>query len=74
MSAEVILSNDTKLVKKLAPTLKLMNKERQKLEYETASQASEIVNTNYSQDTGIVLYDENWHSGVVDIFSWEIVP
>ncbi|MDR1458077.1 MAG: DHH family phosphoesterase, partial [Puniceicoccales bacterium] len=69
LPVELLLSNDKKLAKKLAATLEIMNRERQKIEHEIIIQASKIVDTNYQNAPGIVLYNENWHSGVVGIVS-----
>ncbi|MDR0351338.1 MAG: single-stranded-DNA-specific exonuclease RecJ [Puniceicoccales bacterium] len=72
LPVELLLSNDMKLAKKLAATLETMNKERQKIEHEITAQASKIVDTNYQNAPGIVLYNENWHSGVVGIVSGKL--
>jgi single-stranded-DNA-specific exonuclease len=69
LPVELMLSNDTNLAKELASTLEVMNKERQKIEHEIIIQASKIIDTNYPNAPGFVLYDENWHSGVVGIVS-----
>ncbi|MDR1401441.1 MAG: single-stranded-DNA-specific exonuclease RecJ [Puniceicoccales bacterium] len=45
------------------------NKERQLIEKEITQQADKIVKTCYADDSAIVLYNKNWHAGVVGIIS-----
>ncbi|MDR1414048.1 MAG: single-stranded-DNA-specific exonuclease RecJ [Puniceicoccales bacterium] len=45
------------------------NRERQLIEKEITRQAAEIVKMYYTNDSAIVLYNENWHAGVVGIIS-----
>ncbi len=45
------------------------NKERQVIEREITEQAEKMVRSIYSNDPGIVLYNKNWHTGVVGIIS-----
>jgi single-stranded-DNA-specific exonuclease len=45
------------------------NRERQSIEKEITAQAEEVVRSRYIDDNGLVLYDKNWHAGVVGIIS-----
>ncbi|MDR1528051.1 MAG: single-stranded-DNA-specific exonuclease RecJ [Puniceicoccales bacterium] len=65
----MMLSNNFDEAMTYAYELDETNKERQLIEKEITEQAEEILRNNYIDDDGIVLYDPNWHSGVVGIVS-----
>ncbi|MDR1433475.1 MAG: single-stranded-DNA-specific exonuclease RecJ [Puniceicoccales bacterium] len=45
------------------------NRERQLIEKDMTEQAEKLVRARYANDSGLVLYDRNWHAGVVGIIS-----
>jgi single-stranded-DNA-specific exonuclease len=45
------------------------NRERQLIEKEITQQAAKLVKMHYANDRAIVLYNKNWHAGVVGIVS-----
>jgi single-stranded-DNA-specific exonuclease len=69
---ELLLSEDFRQCRKLAQELDDLNRQRQEIEREIAEQAEKMVNENYSDRAGFVLYDPDWHSGVVGIVASRI--
>ena len=65
----MMLSDDFDEAITYAYELDETNKDRQFIEREITVQAEDMVNRNYSDDPGLVLYAENWHTGVVGIVS-----
>ena len=64
---DLLLSQDAGACKDLAQQLDAMNRERQTIERRVAQEAEAQVLEHFMQEPGIVLFDPNWHSGVVGI-------
>ena len=64
---DLLLSQDARVCKDLAQQLDAMNRERQAIERTVAQQAEAQVLERFMEAPGIVLFDPNWHSGVVGI-------
>ncbi|MDR2721066.1 MAG: single-stranded-DNA-specific exonuclease RecJ [Puniceicoccales bacterium] len=66
---KMLLSADYEEALTYAYELDETNRERQAIEKEVAEEAELIVKKLYANDPAIVLFNENWHSGVVGIIS-----
>lgn len=64
---ELLLGDDEQTCCGIAQELETTNRERQKIERKIAAEAEAYVEAHYQDVSGIVLYDEDWHSGVVGI-------
>ena len=64
---DLLLCQDARVCKDLAQQLDAMNRERQAIERTVAQQAEAQVLERFMEEPGIVLFDPNWHSGVVGI-------
>ena len=64
---DLLLSQDAGVCKDLAQQLDRMNRERQAIERTVAQEAEAQVLERFMEAPGIVLFDPNWHSGVVGI-------
>jgi single-stranded-DNA-specific exonuclease len=71
-AVEMLLSNDMTSCVKAAQSLDEMNRSRQNIEREIAKEATEMVESHYADDPALVLYDKNWHTGVVGIVASRI--
>jgi len=67
LSVELILSQDRAFCQDAARQLDGFNRERQDIERRITEDAERQVEERYAADHGIVLYDDNWHPGVVGI-------
>ncbi|HLP08107.1 MAG TPA: single-stranded-DNA-specific exonuclease RecJ [Opitutaceae bacterium] len=67
LSVELILSQDNAFCRDAARQLDGFNRERQDIERRITEDAERQVEQLYAADHGIVLYDDNWHPGVVGI-------
>ncbi|UCH11886.1 MAG: single-stranded-DNA-specific exonuclease RecJ [Candidatus Omnitrophota bacterium] len=72
---QLLLTDNSQEADLLAETLDVENRNRQKLEQQTLTQAlAKLEQTiNFKQDRIIVLQDENWHSGVIGIVASRLV-
>ncbi len=66
---ELLLENDVNKLNSLAKMLNDLNIERQKIEADIFAQAEKMYIDNYSDDFVVVLFERNWHHGVVGIVS-----
>jgi single-stranded-DNA-specific exonuclease len=66
---KMMLSDDFNEAMTYAYELDETNKERQLIEKEITRQAEDLVRQHYANDSGLVLYDKDWHAGVVGIIS-----
>ena len=67
LSVELILSQDAQFCREAARQLDGFNRERQDIERRITEDAERQVEEGYTGDHGIVLFDDNWHPGVVGI-------
>ncbi len=72
LSVELMLSDDPTFCDETARQLDAFNRERQDIERQITEQAERIVEDNYLQDPGIVLYADSWHPGVVGIVAGRV--
>lgn len=63
----MLLSRDKKFCDENAQLLDDFNKERQDIERQITLDAEKLKDAQLKEATGIVLYDDNWHPGVVGI-------
>ena len=74
VAANLFLSDDEKVAKELALKLDEMNIKRQSIEKEIFdSSIKRIENSEIKNKNSIVLYDENWHNGVIGIVASRLV-
>lgn len=64
---EMLLSRDHKFCQKSARLLDEFNRERQEIERQITTDAERQKEEQLTQAAGIILFDENWHAGVVGI-------
>jgi len=64
---ELLLSDCSRTCKEIAGELDAMNRERQTIERGIAAEAERRAEAEFAHEPGIVLFDENWHPGVVGI-------
>lgn len=67
MPINLLLSTDGSFARESAQMLDAYNSERQDIERKIARQAMRMVEEHFADDPGLVLYDPEWHSGVVGI-------
>lgn len=72
LSVDLLLSDDRDFCKRTARQLDDLNRERQEIERDITDQAERLVETSFSKSSGIVLFDEGWHPGVVGIVAGRI--
>jgi single-stranded-DNA-specific exonuclease len=64
---EMLLSDNFQTSIVAARQLDEMNTERQKIERDIVLEAEQLVNDNYQDAHGVVVFNESWHPGVVGI-------
>lgn len=72
LSVELLLSEDTAFCNETARQLDAFNRERQDIERLITEEAERIIETQYADSPGIVLYGDNWHPGVVGIVAGRV--
>lgn len=72
LSVELILSADAAFCEATARQLDTFNRERQDIERQITEDAERMVEELYADSPGIVLYDDNWHPGVVGIVAGRV--
>jgi single-stranded-DNA-specific exonuclease len=72
LPVEMLLSRDHKFCQESARLLDEFNRERQEIERQITLDAERQKNALYQDAAGIILYDENWHAGVVGIVASRI--
>jgi len=74
-AVELFISKDPGKSSKIADELNTANEERKKLMNKTETEALEKLNGKFKpeEDFVIVLYDENWHAGIVGLVASKIV-
>lgn len=72
LSVDLLLSADPGFCDKTARQLDELNRERQDIERLITERAERYVEENYKASSGLVLFDEDWHPGVVGIVAGRI--
>ena len=72
LSVELLISDDAAFCVETARQLDTFNRERQDIERGITEEAERLIETQYSALPGIVLFDENWHPGVVGIVAGRV--
>jgi len=72
LSVELMLSDDEDFCNETAQQLDAFNRERQDIERQITEQAEHMIETQYADWPGIVLYADNWHPGVVGIVAGRV--
>jgi single-stranded-DNA-specific exonuclease len=72
LSVELMLSPDQKFCADTAQALDVFNRERQDIERAITAKAEQTVEKSFSDAPGIVLFDEDWHPGVVGIVAGRV--
>jgi single-stranded-DNA-specific exonuclease len=72
LSVELMLSDDERFCDETAQQLDAFNRERQDIERIITEEAENIIETQFADWPGIVLYGDNWHPGVVGIVAGRV--
>jgi single-stranded-DNA-specific exonuclease len=72
LPVEMLLSDNTRACFKMASQLDEMNRQRQEIEKAITLQAEKIVTAHHADKPGIVIYNPDWHSGVVGIIAGKL--
>jgi single-stranded-DNA-specific exonuclease len=72
LSVDLLLSDDAVFCDRVARKLDELNRERQDIERLITERAERYVEEHYQGAPGLVLFDENWHPGVVGIVAGRI--
>lgn len=72
LSVDLLLSDDSSFCEKAARKLDDLNRERQDIERQITERAEKYVETHFPNSSGLVLFDEDWHPGVVGIVAGRI--
>jgi single-stranded-DNA-specific exonuclease len=72
LSVDLLLSEDPQFCEKAARRLDELNRERQDIERLITERAERYVEEHYHGASGLVLFDDDWHPGVVGIVAGRI--
>jgi single-stranded-DNA-specific exonuclease len=72
LSVDLLLSADREYCEATARQLDDLNRERQEIERQITERAERYVEENFRASSGLVLFDEAWHPGVVGIVAGRI--
>jgi single-stranded-DNA-specific exonuclease len=72
LSVELMLSDDDQFCDETAQQLDVFNRERQEIERHITEEAEQMIERDYADWPGIVLFGENWHPGVVGIVAGRV--
>ncbi len=72
LSVDLLLSEDPAFCERAARQLDDLNRERQDIERQITERAERYVEENFKASSGLVLFDEDWHPGVVGIVAGRI--
>ncbi len=72
LSVDLLLTDDLAFAESTARQLDDLNRERQEIERQITERAERYVEENLSTASGLVLFDEAWHPGVVGIVAGRI--
>jgi single-stranded-DNA-specific exonuclease len=67
VSVELLLSDDPGFCREAAERLDALNRDRQDIERQITEDAFAIIEKRWAGAAGIVLFDEEWHPGVVGV-------
>jgi single-stranded-DNA-specific exonuclease len=72
LAVDLLLSEDPRFCAQAARRLEELNRERQDIEREITERAERYVEEHFAAASGLVLFDEAWHPGVVGIVAGRI--
>ena len=72
LSVELMLSDDDQFCSETSQQLDVFNRERQDIERLITEEAERIIERDFANWPGIVLFGENWHPGVVGIVAGRV--
>ncbi|CAM2843480.1 single-stranded-DNA-specific exonuclease RecJ [Rariglobus hedericola] len=72
LSVELMLSDDEQFCNETAQQLDVFNRERQEIERHITEEAEKMIERDFADWPGIVLFGENWHPGVVGIVAGRV--
>lgn len=72
LSVELMLSEDEQFCDETAQQLDVFNRERQDIERLITEEAERMIESQFADWPGIVLFGENWHPGVVGIVAGRV--
>lgn len=72
LSVELMLSDDDDFCDETAQQLDVFNRERQEIERHITEEAERMIEAEFSDWPGVVLFGENWHPGVVGIVAGRV--
>ena len=72
LSVELMLSDDEQFCNETAQQLDLFNRERQEIERHITEEAERMIERDFADWPGIVLFGEDWHPGVVGIVAGRV--
>ncbi|MDR2628862.1 MAG: single-stranded-DNA-specific exonuclease RecJ [Puniceicoccales bacterium] len=72
LPVELLMASDISEAMVKAKKIDGMNRERQRIEHVVTLEAKKMVQEYYPSDPGIVLFNPDWHSGVVGIVSGKL--
>ncbi|MDR2371985.1 MAG: single-stranded-DNA-specific exonuclease RecJ [Puniceicoccales bacterium] len=72
LPVELLLADDISGAMVKAQKIDRMNRERQRIEQAVVLEAKKMVQEHYRDDPGIVLFNPDWHSGVVGIVAGKL--
>jgi single-stranded-DNA-specific exonuclease len=72
LSVELMLSDDEQFCDETAQQLDSFNRERQEIERHITEEAERMIERDFADWPGIVLFGENWHPGVVGIVAGRV--
>jgi single-stranded-DNA-specific exonuclease len=72
LSVELLLSDDEAFCAETAQQLDAFNRERQEIERAITEEAERFIETQFLTHSGVVLFAENWHPGVVGIVAGRV--
>jgi single-stranded-DNA-specific exonuclease len=72
LSVNLLLSEDPVFARETAEQLDAFNRERQDIERRITDEAEQMIEELYISDSGIVLFSEAWHPGVVGIVAGRV--
>ncbi|MDR3117666.1 MAG: single-stranded-DNA-specific exonuclease RecJ [Puniceicoccales bacterium] len=73
LPVEMFLSEDPVRAEAIAKTLSAMNLERQRIESEITEEASRMVERDFADRNSIVLFNKEWHTGVIGIVAGKLM-